>query len=55
MLDYAEATADRPNPTEAQETIFDDDPWNAVCVVGLRVYSKEKELKVSVVEDGGDE
>jgi len=25
------------------------DPWNAVCVVGLRVYSKDQKLSLEVV------
>ncbi|THC99147.1 hypothetical protein EYZ11_001398 [Aspergillus tanneri] len=33
-----------------------EDPWNAVCVVGLRVYSKDRQLSLEVVraaaEDG---
>ena len=28
---------------------FENDPWNAVCVVGLRVYSKDPELSVLIV------
>ena len=28
---------------------FSDDPWNAVCVVGLRVYSKDPDLVITVV------
>lgn len=32
--------------------IFGDDPWNAMCVLGLRVYSKDKQLKVIVVKGG---
>ncbi|RDL38190.1 Uncharacterized protein BP5553_05623 [Venustampulla echinocandica] len=27
------------------------DPWNAVCIVGLRVYSKDKGLEVKVYEE----
>ncbi|KAK8008438.1 hypothetical protein PG991_010989 [Apiospora marii] len=30
------------------------DPWNAVCVIGLRVYSKDEDLKLRVVIEGGD-
>lgn len=29
--------------------IFEGDPWNAVCVLGLRVYSFKAGTKVSVV------
>lgn len=30
--------------------IFASDPWNAMCVLGLRVYAKGAEAKVSVVK-----
>ena len=30
------------------------EPWNAVCVVGLRVYGKDGGLRVEVVEGGED-
>jgi hypothetical protein len=45
-----------PNPEE-EEDEFEADPWNAVAVVGLRVYSKESGVSVKVVrprdwEDG---
>lgn len=28
---------------------FENDPWNAVCVVGLRVYSKDKETSIEII------
>ncbi|KAL8674572.1 MAG: hypothetical protein Q9168_001015 [Polycauliona sp. 1 TL-2023] len=28
---------------------FEDDPWNAVCVVGLKVYSKDEDLCVETI------
>ena len=35
------------------------DPWNAVCVVGLRVYSKDESCRIKIVrpraEQGGEE
>ncbi|KAL1849194.1 hypothetical protein VTK73DRAFT_9927 [Phialemonium thermophilum] len=40
---YADETEDENEP----------DPWNAVCVVGFRVYSKDPELDVRVVMEGG--
>jgi hypothetical protein len=45
-----------PNPEE-EEDEFEADPWNAVAVVGLRVYSKDSGVSVKVVrprdwEDG---
>ncbi|KAK3681783.1 hypothetical protein B0T22DRAFT_485253 [Podospora appendiculata] len=32
----------------------DPDPWNAICVVGLRVYSKDEDLELRVVMEGGE-
>jgi hypothetical protein len=29
------------------------DPWNAICVVGIRVYSKDDDLELRVVMEGG--
>jgi hypothetical protein len=31
------------------------DPWNAVCVLGLRVYSKDPDLRIEVVMPGEGE
>lgn len=31
------------------------EPWNAVCIVGFRVYSKDEGLEVKVYEEGEDE
>lgn len=28
------------------------DPWNAICIVGLRVYSKDEGLEVKIFEEG---
>ncbi|KAI1175796.1 hypothetical protein F4777DRAFT_598045 [Nemania sp. FL0916] len=30
------------------------DPWNAICIVGFRVYSKDENLDLRVVIEGGD-
>lgn len=30
------------------------DPWNAVCIVGFRVYSKDEDLQLKVVMEGGE-
>ena len=39
-----------PIPEEENENqIFEDDPWNAVCVVGLRVYSRSKDTSILIV------
>ena len=38
------------SPEEENENqAFEDDPWNAVCVVGLRVYSKSKDTSILIV------
>lgn len=34
---------------EDENAEFQNDPWNAVCVVGLRVYSKDEGLSVLIV------
>jgi hypothetical protein len=31
------------------------DPWNAICIVGLRVYSKDDQLEVRIFEEGDEE
>lgn len=33
-------TEEQKNKEEEEETEFEKDPWNAVCVVGLRLYAK---------------
>ncbi|KAK1573117.1 calpain family cysteine protease [Colletotrichum navitas] len=30
------------------------DPWNAICIVGVRVYSMDEDLEVHVVMEGGE-
>lgn len=37
------------SPVHDEGTDFEHDPWNAVCVVGLRVYSKDPALSVEIV------
>ncbi|KAB8290791.1 hypothetical protein EYC80_008428 [Monilinia laxa] len=39
------------NDDEEDEDEFEKDPWNAVLVVGLRVYSKESAVTVTVKRD----
>lgn len=46
-----------PAPTEEEPDEFERDPWNAIIVVGLRVYSKNSDVTVRIVrpntwEDG---
>ncbi|EON68133.1 hypothetical protein W97_07282 [Coniosporium apollinis CBS 100218] len=38
-----------PEPEESEDEV-ERDPWNAVCVVGLRVYSKDTQVKIEVVK-----
>ena len=35
---------------EEQEDLHEDDPWNAICVLGLRVYSKTSDTTIRVVD-----
>ncbi len=37
-------------PVDDDDSEFENDPWNAVCVVGLRVYSKDPALSVEIVQ-----
>jgi hypothetical protein len=51
-----------PPPRNAVASKYRDDtedenepePWNAICVVGLRVYSKDEDLELRVVIEGGE-
>lgn len=40
---YGDETEDENEP----------DPWNAICIVGVRVYSKDEDLELRVVMEGG--
>lgn len=44
--------AHEPAPDDDMD--FEHDPWNAVCVVGLRVYSKDPALSVEIVRPKRD-
>jgi hypothetical protein len=52
-------TGGTPPGSKSRGKDSDDDdgpePWNAICIVGLRVYSKDEHLEVRVYEDGTDE
>ena len=55
----AEVVVEAVAEEDEENAEFADDPWNAVCVVGLRVYSKDSELSVEIVrprheEEDGD-
>ncbi|KAL8952139.1 MAG: hypothetical protein Q9222_001916 [Ikaeria aurantiellina] len=45
------AKATQPTIGEAR-SMKEQDPWNAVCVFGLRVYSQESEAKIKLDEAG---
>ncbi|PCD19468.1 calpain family cysteine protease [Fusarium graminearum] len=30
------------------------EPWNAICIVGVRVYSKDENLELRTVMEGGE-
>lgn len=45
-----EVTADDIYPTEDEKL---PDPWNAVCIVGFKVYSKDEDLELRVIMEGG--
>ena len=55
----SDTDTDEPAPSPTEDRLADDpanDPWNAVCVFGLRVYSKGSQAEIEVVrkQDGGD-
>lgn len=37
-------------PVDEDDDIFSSDPWSALCVVGLRVYSRKVPTKISVMK-----
>lgn len=41
--------------SDDEDAEFANDPWNAVCVVGLRVYSKDQDTVVEVVRPTEDD
>ncbi|KAJ9136936.1 Calpain-D [Pleurostoma richardsiae] len=51
--------APAPAPAAKKEESDDEepdtpDPWNAICIVGFRVYSKDENLELRVVMEGGE-
>lgn len=49
-LDDPVDLVEMPEAEDAEDEIFPDDPWNAICVVGLRVYAKGGGAKIGVVK-----
>ena len=54
-IPLAEPVQDAAAEDDEENAEFADDPWNAVCVVGLRVYSKDPELSVEIIRPRHDE
>lgn len=42
-------SVDGDSESDPDNEEYSNDPWNAVCVVGLRVYSKEGDVSVGIV------
>ncbi|PHH64762.1 hypothetical protein CDD81_4024 [Ophiocordyceps australis] len=42
-----------PNNYDSEEEKMPE-PWNAVCIVGIRVYSKDEDLQLRTVMEGGE-
>lgn len=51
------AAEDEPSPTDGGDdnTEFENDPWNAVCVLGLRVFSKNGACSIETVRPRQEE
>ncbi|KAK7755351.1 hypothetical protein SLS62_002577 [Diatrype stigma] len=45
---------DNDNAVESDGESRMPEPWNAVCIVGFRVYSKDEALQLHVVMEGGE-
>ncbi|KAL7791518.1 hypothetical protein V8C37DRAFT_402829 [Trichoderma ceciliae] len=58
--DYTRRPRQFPYPNPAARDDYDTEeekmpaPWNAVCIVGIRVYSKDSELELLTVMEGGE-
>ncbi|EME80746.1 uncharacterized protein MYCFIDRAFT_79946 [Pseudocercospora fijiensis CIRAD86] len=46
-----DTSSEEGNDEDYGPGIFEDDPWNGVVVLGLRVYSKSRDVEVRVVKD----
>ncbi|KAF4974526.1 hypothetical protein FZEAL_8577 [Fusarium zealandicum] len=51
-LNHANQAAAKDDYDSEEEQM--PDPWNAICIVGIRVYSKDKSLKLRTVMEGGE-
>ncbi|KAF5978985.1 calpain-like protein [Fusarium bulbicola] len=60
----SDGMARKPHRTQAAQAAAEDDydskeermpePWNAICTAGVRVYSKDENLDLRTVMEGGD-
>lgn len=48
-VDVLATTGDDDDDDDGEDVEFENDPWNAVCVVGLRVYSKDQHTCIEVI------
>lgn len=48
-------TGEAPKKSKGSDDDDDPEPWNAVCIVGFRVYSKDEGLEVKLYEEGEDD
>lgn len=53
--DTEEPARPRTGPSDEATDEFAQDPWNAVCVFGLRVYAKGSHAEIGVVRKEGDD
>lgn len=47
-------SGDESDDDDKDRDVYADDPWNAVCVLGLRVYSQNGDASIKTVEGGID-
>ncbi|KAI7356942.1 hypothetical protein KC336_g22167 [Hortaea werneckii] len=45
---------EKPRKHSKSNEIFADDPWNALCVLGLRVYTLNSETSIKVIKPEPD-
>jgi hypothetical protein len=48
-------TGETPKQKKSSDDDDDPEPWNAVCIVGFRVYSKDEGLEVKLHEEGEED
>ena len=46
--DQTEQTDNKKDDSDDDDSVVIENPWNAVCVIGLRVYSKHPSIQVDV-------